>query len=203
MGFYTHAILPRLMDWSMSNPLLAKYRAEILANVQGEILEIGFGTGLNLAYYPHAVTKITTVDVNPGMNVLAEKRIQKSAIAVENKILNSESLPMADQTFDFIVSTWTLCSISKVDYALAEIYRVLKIGGKFIFIEHGLSNEANIQKWQNRLTPIQKIIADGCHLNRNIQELVANQFSNIEVEHFYLSGLPKAVGYMYSGIATK
>ncbi len=203
MGFYAQKILPRLLDWSMSSPDLAQYRQEVLHNAYGKILEIGFGTGLNLAFYPNHVAQITTIDANAGMNDISERRIQESSIEVEHQVLNGESLPMPDQTYDCVVSTWTLCSIARVDRALSEIYRVLKIGGKFIFIEHGLSNEPNIQNWQNRLTPFQKIIADGCHLNRNIQQLVQNQFMNVEVETFYVKGLPKVGGYMYKGIAIR
>jgi ubiquinone/menaquinone biosynthesis C-methylase UbiE len=198
MGFYS-----RLMDWSMSNPLIAEYRKEVLANVQGEVLEIGFGTGLNLSYYPYHVEKITTIDANSGMQAIAEPRIRDSSIQVEYRVLNGESLPMPDNTFDSVVSTWTLCSIAKVDRAIAEIHRVLRPGGKFFFIEHGLSRDLNVQIWQNRLTPLQKIIADGCHLNRNIQQLVENHFSDVAVEQFYVEHLPKVGGYMYKGVATK
>ncbi|WP_019501301.1 class I SAM-dependent methyltransferase [Pseudanabaena sp. PCC 6802] len=203
MGIYSQLILPRLMDWSMSNPVFAEYRKEVLANVQGEVLEIGFGPGLNLAYYPYHVEKITTIDANSGMQAIAEPRIRDSSIQVEYRVLNSESLPMPDNTFDSVVSTWTLCSIAKVNRAIAEIHRVLKPGGKFFFIEHGLSSDRNVQIWQNRLTPLQKVIADGCHLNRNIQQLVANHFSDVAVEQFYVERLPKVGGYMYKGIATK
>ncbi len=203
MGIYSQLILPRLMDWSMSNPVFAEYRKEVLANVQGEVLEIGFGTGLNLAYYPYHVERVTTIDANSGMQAIAEPRIRDSSIQVEYRVLNGESLPMPDNTFDSVVSTWTLCSIAKVDRAIAEIHRVLKPGGKFFFIEHGLSSDRNVQIWQNRLTPLQKVIADGCHLNRNIQQLVANHFSDVAVEQFYAERLPKVGGYMYKGVATK
>jgi ubiquinone/menaquinone biosynthesis C-methylase UbiE len=183
---------------------LAQYRRELLAEVQGEVLEIGFGTGLNLPYYPNHIQKITTVDVNPGVNALAQKRIQATAIAVDHHLLNGENLPMADSTFDSVVSTWTLCSIAKVDQALQEIYRVLKPSGKFFFVEHGLSEESQVQVWQNRLTPLQKVIGDGCHLNRQIQQLVtANNFKILHLEKFYVDSLPKIGGYMYKGVAIK
>lgn len=203
MGFYSRVILPRLLDWAMSDPAFSQYRQQVLANVEGEILEIGFGTGLNLSYYPHHIEKITTIDPNSGMNKLAQKRIQASKINVENRILNSESLPMADSTFDSVVSTWTLCSIAQVEKALQEIYRVLKPGGKFFFVEHGLSDQPQIQVWQNRLTPLQKVIADGCHLNRNIQGLVEQQFQEITLEKFDIENFPKVGSYTYMGVATK
>ncbi|ERT07149.1 methyltransferase domain protein [Lyngbya aestuarii BL J] len=203
MGFYSRVILPRLLDWTMADPAFTQYRQQVLANVEGEILEIGFGTGLNLSYYPHHIEKITTIDPNSGMNKLAQKRIQASKIKVENRILNSESLPMADSTFDSVVSTWTLCSIAQVETALQEIYRVLKPGGKFFFVEHGLSDQPQIQVWQNRLTPLQKIIADGCHLNRNIQRLVEQQFQEITLDKFDIENFPKVGSYTYMGVATK
>ncbi|GAC1451007.1 MAG: class I SAM-dependent methyltransferase [Chamaesiphon sp.] len=203
MSFYSNVILPRFLDWAMSNSSLSKYRQQVLATVHGEVLEIGFGTGLNLSYYPEHIQKIITVDANPGMNALAQKRIQEAAIAVDSRVLNSENLPMADNTFDSVVSTWTLCSIAKVEQALKEIHRVLKPGGRFFFVEHGLSNEPKIQVWQHRLTPLQKAIGDGCHLDRNIRKLVENQFKTVTIEEFYAEAMPRIGGYLYQGIATK
>ena len=203
MGFYSRQILPYLLDWSMSDQSLAKYRQDVLANVQGEVLEIGFGTGLNLSYYPPELQRLVAIDANPGVNAIAQKRIQAAAIAVEYRVLNGENLPMADGTFDSVVSTWTLCSIAKVEQALKEIYRVLKPGGQFFFVEHGLSKEPQIQVWQNRLTPLQKIIADGCHFNRNIRQLIEQQFSTVTLNEFYADKTPKIVGYLYQGVATK
>jgi ubiquinone/menaquinone biosynthesis C-methylase UbiE len=203
MGFYSQVILPRLIDWSLSDPNLAKYRQELLADVTGEVLEIGFGTGLNLAYYPEHIRKITTVEVNLGMNSLAKKRIDDSGIKVEQLLLSTENLPMADNTFDSVVSTWTLCSIANVEQALKEVYRVLRPGGKFFFVEHGLSNKPNVQVWQHRLTPIQKVIADGCHLNRNIQQLVEQQFDHVELTRFTPENFPDLVSHLYKGFALK
>ena len=203
MGFYSQNILPYLLDWSLSDPNLALHRREILADVKGKVLEIGFGTGLNLPYYPKHTETLVTVDPNPKMNQLAQKRIQSSEVTVDCKILNGESLPMSDNTFDSVVSSFTLCSIANVEQALAEIYRVMKPGGKFFFLEHGLSNEPKIQAWQNRLTPIQKAIAGGCHLNRNIRQIVENQFDTVSLEELYADDSPKIMSYLYKGIATK
>jgi ubiquinone/menaquinone biosynthesis C-methylase UbiE len=202
MGFYARKIFPYILDWSMSSPNFTKYRQEILANVKGEVLEIGFGTGINLSYYPEEIRKIVTVDVNPDVHELARKRIQTSSITVDRHILNAENLPMADDTFDSVVSTFTLCSITNIEQALKEIYRVLKPGGRFFFVEHGLSHEPDVQVWQNRLTPIQKVVACGCHLNRNIRQLVENQFDTLAVEELYAENLPKVMAYFYKGFAT-
>ena len=203
MGLYSRVIFPRLLDWSLSVPNLAKYRQELLADVTGEVLEIGFGTGLNLAYYPYSIHKITTVDVNPGMNALANKRISDSGIIVEQLLLSSENLPMADNTFDSVVSTWTLCSIANVQQALQEVYRVLKPGGRFFFVEHGLSDKPTVQVWQHRLTPIQKVVADGCHLNRDIQKLIEQHFDHVELKQFTPENFSDLIAHLYLGCAMK
>ena len=203
MGFYSNLIIPYCIDVAMSGENLKQYRQQLLQNVSGKILEIGFGTGLNLPHYPEGVEKITTIDPNPGMQKLAKSRIVESNITVDYQVLNGENLPMEDSSFDSVVCTWTLCSIPQADKAIAEVYRLLKPGGKFFFIEHGLSKDKTIQFWQNTLTPIQKIIADGCHLNRNIRSIVEHKFNNITIEEFYAPKLPKAIGYMYQGIAIK
>lgn len=201
--FYSQRIFPYLLDRVMSDPTFAQYRQQVLADVQGDVLEIGFGTGLNLSYYPAHIEQIVAIDANPGVHALAQKRVQHSSITVDHRVLNGERLPMPDHSFDSVVSTWTLCSIANVEQAIGEIYRVLKPGGKFFFIEHGLSNEPHVQKWQTRLTPIQKIIGDGCHLDRNIRQLVANHFGTVTLEEFYAGNTLKIAGYLYKGVATK
>ncbi|AFY70973.1 Methyltransferase type 11 [Thalassoporum mexicanum PCC 7367] len=203
MGIYSRYIFPALMDWSMSSPEISKYRQQVLAEVSGDVLEIGFGTGLNLPHYPAQVNKLVVVDPNPGMNARAKKRVEAAKIAVESQILNSEVLPMPDRSFDAVVSTWTLCSIVNLEQALSEIARVLKPGGKFYFIEHGLSPEPEVQKWQNRFNPIQKVIGDGCNLNRNISELISRHLRIEKLEEFYMPNTPKIAGYFYQGVAVK
>ena len=203
MGFYSNLIVPYCIDIAMSGDTLAQYRQQLLQDVSGEILEIGFGTGLNLPHYPEKIKKITTVDPNPGMQKLARSRIADSNITVDYRVLNGESLPIDDASFDSVVCTWTLCSIPMADKAIAEVYRLLKPEGKFFFIEHGLSKDSNIQFWQNCLTPIQKTIADGCHLNRNIKSIIERKFGCVTIEQFYAPKLPKVIGYMYRGVAIK
>jgi ubiquinone/menaquinone biosynthesis C-methylase UbiE len=203
MGFYSQKILPYFLDWAMSDSTYGNYRKALLSEVTGDVLEIGFGTGLNLSYYPEQIDRLVAIDANPGMTNLARQRVESSRITVDHRVLNGESLPMPDRSFDSVVSTWTLCSISQVEQALQEIDRVLKPGGRFFFIEHGLSNEPEIQVWQNRLTPLQKVIADGCHLNRNIRQLVQQQFEQVTIEEFYADKTPKTAGYFYKGIAAK
>ncbi|EDX85517.1 Methyltransferase domain family [Synechococcus sp. PCC 7335] len=203
MGVYSSVIFPRLMELSMSSESMTGYRQQLLAKVSGNVLEIGFGTGLNLPHYPETVNALTTVEPNEGMNAIAQKRIEASPINVNTTSLNGEALCLPDESFDNVVCTWTLCSIPNAEKALSEVYRVLKSGGKFFFIEHGLSDEQTIQTWQNRLTPIQRIVGSGCRLNRKIDQLVADVFDEVAVEEFYADNLPKIMGYFYQGIATK
>jgi ubiquinone/menaquinone biosynthesis C-methylase UbiE len=205
MNLYSKYLFPRLMDLSMSGETLAAHRRSLLANTFGSVLEIGFGTGLNLPFYPETITQLTTVDNNPGARAIAARRLQKTppTFEVESQTLSSESLPMADQTFDCVVSTWTLCSISNVTQALQEIHRVLKPGGLFFFVEHGLSDDHKVQVWQNRLNPIQRIVGDGCNFNRNMRQLVEAQFNQVEIEAFPEPDLPSVMGYFYKGSAIK
>jgi ubiquinone/menaquinone biosynthesis C-methylase UbiE len=204
VGLYSQVIFPRLCDFLLSKPFVARHRRELLAHASGDVVEIGFGTGLNLPYYPEQVRKLTAVDPNPGMHRLAQKRVGRSGVEVDQRVLSGERLPFEDNCFDCAVSTFTLCSIENVSQALAEVYRVLKPGGRFLFLEHGSAPEPKVQKWQRRLNWLQMRLADGCHLDRNMKELVAAQpFSPVEVEEFYLEGTPKTHGYLYRGLAVK
>ncbi|MEP0950014.1 class I SAM-dependent methyltransferase [Nodosilinea sp. FACHB-141] len=187
----------------MADSILGSYRRDALADVSGDVLEIGFGTGLNLPYYPDQVRQIVTVDPNPGVHRLAQQRINASPITVDHRMLSGEALPMADHSFDSVVSTFTLCSIPEIEQALAEIYRVLKPGGRFFFVEHGLSDEPSIQAWQHRLTPLQKRIAGGCHFDRDMGQLIEQQFDQVELEAAYAKQVPKVAGYFYRGVAVK
>ena len=204
MGFYSKAIFPRFYDCLMDKPFWAKHRKEQLASVDGEILEIGVGTGLNLPHYPEHVRRIVTVDPNPGMNKRLQRRIDQSGIDVDKQILGSEQLPFNDAAFDCVVSTITLCSILDVQQAMVELFRVLKPGGRILFLEHGISPDAKVARWQRRLNRAQRLFADGCTLTLDVLELLATQpFSEVEVEHFYMEETPKTHGYMYRGVATK
>ena len=204
MSLYSRHVFPHLLDWIMSQPAFMAAREELLAGVQGEVLEIGFGTGLNLDYYPEAVSSLTTVDVNPGVHRLAEKRLSNSRLPVKFELVSGERLPMPDNSYDAVVSTWTLCSIPDVMSALKEIRRVLKPEGRFYFVEHGLSPDASIAKWQHRLTPIQKVIADGCHLDRDTLKLVEQAgMKTLSYRQFEAEGLPAVGAFMTLGVAGK
>ena len=202
MGFYSKTILPKLLNSAMANKSLEEFRPKVLAKARGQVLEIGFGSGLNLPFYPRPVTHLTAVDINPGMEKFARKVMADSQVKTDFLVINGEELPFEAQSFDTVVSTWTLCSIERIDQALVEIRRVLRPDGQFIFIEHGLSPEANVQKWQRRLNPLQKKLAGNCHLDRPINTLIENQgFKISELKEFYLENSPKIMSYFYQGTA--
>jgi ubiquinone/menaquinone biosynthesis C-methylase UbiE len=204
MGFYQRVIFPLLCDLSLDQPFVARHRRDLLAEVDGEILEIGFGTGLNLPHYPPHVRRITTIEPNAGMNRRARTRIRQSHLDVEQRTLRGESLPFADASFDCVVSTFTLCSIDDVDQVLSEVCRILRPAGRFLFLEHGLSRESRVQKWQHRLNCLQMWLADGCRLDRDMKELVARQpFASVRVEEFDLERTPRTHGHLYRGVAVK
>ena len=204
VGLYTQFVFPRLCDLFLNRPPVARHRRELLAHASGDVLEIGFGTGLNLPHYPEAVRKLTTVDPNTGMHALARRRIERSRVEVDHRVQGGERLPFAAGAFDCVVSTFALCSIAKVGDALGEVYRVLRPGGRFLFLEHGLSPEPTVQKAQRRLNWLEMWLADGCRLDRDISGLVAAQPFLLErVHHFYMGGFPKTHGYMTRGLATK
>jgi SAM-dependent methyltransferase len=204
MGLYSRVIFPRFCDWVLSDPRMTKLRSEVLADVGGEVLEIGFGTGLNLAHYPKHLDHITTIDPNPGMSKLARRRIAESGIAVDQRASGGEGLPFEGETFDCVVSTWTLCSIPEVGRAIGEVYRVLRPGGRFVFLEHGLGIEPKIRRWQRRLNPIQRFLGDGCRLDLDVPAIVGSQpFNDVRVERFEMERVPRTHGTMYRGVAVR
>ncbi len=204
MGFYASVVLPRVLDRVMSGENFDALRRRLLAGTRGETLEIGFGTGLNLPHYADGVQRLTAVDPNPGMHRRARRRVDGTALPVRMEILDGQSLPFEDASFDSVVSTWTLCSIPDAAAALGEILRVLRRGGTFRFVEHGLSADAGVGKWQRRLTPIQRRIAGGCRLDRDIHGLIRDAGFRIALlENFYMDGIPRVGGYMYFGRAER
>jgi SAM-dependent methyltransferase len=204
MGLYSRVIFPRICDYLMSNPVMERYRKDLLACVGGELLEIGFGTGLNLPHYPEHIRRVTTVEPSAGMNRLAPRRIARSGISVVQRVLGGEELPFGDETFDWVVSTWTLCSIPEVGRAMGEVYRVLKPGGRLVFLEHGLSDNPGVQRWQGRLNWLQKHLAEGCRLDLDVEGVVKSQpFRDVDLARFVMERTPRTHGTMYRGMATK
>ena len=204
MGLYARYIFPRLVDKSLSGPSCDHARRDLLAGVEGDVLEIGFGTGLNLPHYSNGVRSVTAVDVNPGMFAHAGNRIAAAPFPVDVREGSGEAIPVPDVSCDCVVSAWTLCSVADIDRVLMEIHRVLKPGGRFVFLEHGLSDDPRVQRWQRWLTPVQKRIGGGCRLNRNFAAIVgAHPFQTLDIRNYYIDGAPRFGGYMYHVTAVK
>ena len=205
MGYYSNVVIPFFYDYSMDSQKINEGRKSILSKItEKEIVEIGCGTGINLKFYPGNVDKLIGVDANKGMLRQFEKKSSNCRINLELIRQDGESLPFTDNSIKAAVSTYTLCSIKDVNTALKEIHRILKPGGRYYFLEHGLADNPKTQKWQHRLNPIQNIWADGCNLNRNIELLITKAgLKIIELKNYYMKRDPKIVGYMYEGIAVK
>ncbi len=203
MGIYTDRILPRFMDRIMRNEEFGRIRARVAGGLSGEVLEIGFGSGLNVRYYPAQVDRVMAVEPAMKGRELAERRISAGKVPVEYVGLDGQKLSLPDASVDHVLTTWTLCTIPNLDLALAEIRRVLRPGGALHFVEHGQSPESKVARWQDRLTPIQRKIAGGCHLNRPIGELVRSSGLELTSLTNYYVKSPKPLGYMYEGVASK
>lgn len=202
--FYQRRIFPHLLNQVMQTASLMDKRRELLVPIEGEVLEIGFGTGLNIPFYGN-VDSLYALEPNPDIYHLAIERVQHAPFYVKHVQSSAEKLPFADVSLDHIVSTWTLCSIPNLDLALAEIYRVLKPTGTFHLIEHVKHPDSvKLQSLQTLLTPIQKRIGDGCHLNRNIEHhLLQAQFKFVEKEYFDADGIPAVAQKMLFARAQK
>ncbi len=204
MGFYHHYVFPRLLDLAMSSRLLREPRDRTLAPARGRILEIGFGTGRNLAHYPPNVQQIEAIDPDFDLDRLSLPRIAQSAIAVDFHHLDAAHLPFEECSFDTVVSTFTLCSIPDIVHALSEIRRVLKPGGQFLFLEHGLAPDRRVARWQQRLNETWKPLAGGCHLNRPVRPMIEDAGMAFDrVHQYYLGRVPRFLGYLSEGIALR
>ncbi|MBI5814774.1 MAG: class I SAM-dependent methyltransferase [Nitrospinae bacterium] len=201
---YSRFVFPVIADYALSRPHIAERRKAALAQAAGRILEIGFGSGLNLAHYPPGVRKISTVEPNAGMTKLARKRIAASGMEIEIHHSTGAAIPYGEGEFDSVVCTWTLCSVDDLAGVMGEVGRVLKPGGRFLFLEHGASGNPKTKKWQDRLTPINRIIADGCHLNRDIPAIVeSGGLKIVRLEKSTLENAPSVMGNIYMGVAEK
>ena len=202
MNPYDRYLLPHLIDYACGMGEVMKLRSQLVPQARGEVLEIGLGTGLNLGFYdPARVSRIVGVDPAAQMQGMARRRAAALAIPVEMLALELGQIQAADERFDSIVCTFTLCSIPDAAAALAEMRRVLKPGGRLLFAEHGLAPDAGVARWQRRLTPCWKPLAGGCHLDRDISRLLTNAgFAIRELESGYLKG-PRPMTYVYRGWA--
>jgi ubiquinone/menaquinone biosynthesis C-methylase UbiE len=205
VGIYAKHFFPRLLDWGLGTRLVRKERRIALQEATGRTLEIGFGTGLNLQCYPESVTGLVALDNENMLPDRVAARIAEAKMPVEQVTLDaSGKLPFEDESFDTVVTTFTLCSIANVHAALVEMQRVLNRSGKFLFLEHGRSDNASVSRWQDRLNPVQKVIGRGCNMNRAIDEVVSGSgFRIARLERFVMRDTPRIFGSMYRGSASR
>ena len=202
MGVYGDHVLPRIINVACGMKMNDPLRERVCGGLEGEVVEIGFGSGLNIPFYPTGVSRVAAVEPADIGWKLAHKRLAETQVPVERSGLDGQSLPFADDSFDSALSTWTMCTIPDIDVALAELRRVLKPGGQLHFIEHGLAPDEPVQRWQHRLEPVQKRLFGGCHLTRQIVPLLKSAgFTIADVDEFYEDGAPKPMGADSLGVA--
>jgi ubiquinone/menaquinone biosynthesis C-methylase UbiE len=202
MGVYGEQVLPRIVDVACNMKVAAPQRRRVCEGLAGDVVEIGFGSGLNVPFYPAAVTRVAAVEPADVGWKLARKRLSATTIPVQRSGLDGQSLPFPDDSFDAALSTWTMCTIPDVAAALRELRRVLKPGGALHFVEHGLAPDERVRRWQHRLEPIQKRLFGGCHLTRPVVDLLTGAgFTITELDVYYEQGSPKFLGANSRGVA--
>jgi ubiquinone/menaquinone biosynthesis C-methylase UbiE len=203
MGLWTEQILPRLTDRLLAAEAVDKARAQVCAGLRGDVLELGFGSGLNVPHYPAAVTGVWAVDPSGVARRLAERRVRGSRVPVEHAALTAEVLPFPDRRFDSALSTFTLCTVPDVAAALRELTRVLVPGGEFHFLEHGRAPDAGPARWQDRLAGLNRAVAGGCHLTRDIGALLEDAGLEITDLATYYGEGPRPFAFRYQGVARR
>src|SRR5262249_22914358 len=201
MGFYQDRIVPYLVNLAMRNRRLLPYRERAIARAEGRVLEIGIGSGLNLPFYGPQAREILGLEPSPRLLAMAERAAGRTSLPVEFIEGSAEAIPLDNRSIDTAITTWTLCTVPAAAQALGEMRRVLKPGGKLLFVEHGLAPDSSVRKWQDWLTPAWKRIGGGCHLNRPIRSLIEGAGFNItDLETGYMKG-PKPMAFIYEGAA--
>jgi ubiquinone/menaquinone biosynthesis C-methylase UbiE len=202
MGFYGEQVFPRVLDVVMNTKQTRTIRSRVCADLAGDVVEIGFGTGHNLPYLPASVTRLRVVEPS-GVGVrIARTRICAAPFPVELSGLDGQALPFEDASADQVLCTWTLCSIPDAVQAVREAGRVLRPGGTFHFVEHGRAPDAKVRAWQDRLNGVQQRIACGCNLNRDVAAtLEAGGMRIVRLDRYYGRGEPKVFGALYEGVA--
>lgn len=202
MGIYGEQVLPRIINVACGMKVTEPLRRRVCEDLHGQVVEVGFGSGLNVPFYPAAVTGVAAIEPADIGWKLARNRIAASTVPVERFGLDGQSLPLADDSYDVALTTWSLCTIPDVGAALRELQRVLKPGGSLHFVEHGLAPDENVRRWQHRLEPMQKRLFGGCHLTRPIVDLLKDAgFAITELDVFYEKSAPKPMGADSLGIA--
>ena len=202
MGFYSRWILPQVIELTMRQENIIPFRERTAGAAHGRVLEIGIGSGLNLASYHRDIENVCGIDPSAELLAKASERVANVGFPVRLLEASSEHLPLEDRSFDTIVMTFTLCSIPDAGAALLEIRRVLKPEGELLFAEHGRAPDSDVIVWQDRLTPIWKRIGGGCHLNRKVDDLI--QAAGFHLERLnagYQKFAPRPFSFFYEGIA--
>lgn len=204
-NLYDRYVLPPLINYCCGMESLAELREALIPKARGRVLEIGFGSGLNLPFYSASqISKVIAVEPSEGMRRQAAENLARSPVPVEWLSIGAEELSLPAGSIDTVVLTFTLCTVPEWKKVLAHLHQALADDGQVLFLEHGLSDDGQVRKWQNRLTPVWKRLAGGCHLNRPIATaLEAADFRITTVEKFYFEGAPKFAGFIYQGIAGK
>jgi ubiquinone/menaquinone biosynthesis C-methylase UbiE len=201
VNFYDRWVLPSLLDLIMRQHQLMKYRRDVVTAASGRVLEIGVGSGLNFPLYGRQVENVIGIDPSPRLLAIARRRAVAAGVRTGLLQGSATAIPLADNTVDTVVMTWTLCSIPDPLTALREMRRVIKPHGKLLFVEHGISREPTVQRWQHRLTPMWRRVAGGCNLDRNVDDLIRLAgFDLKELRTEYAHG-PRVMSYMYEGCA--
>jgi SAM-dependent methyltransferase len=202
MGLYGDHLLPRIINVACATKATQPLRRRVCEGLAGDVVELGFGSGLNVPFYPGSVARVAAVEPADLGWKLADKRVGASRVPVERSGLDGQSLPFADDSFDAALSTWTLCTIPDVAAGLREVHRVLKPGGTLHFVEHGLAPDEPVRRWQRRLEPVQKRVFGGCHLTRPVVALItAAGFTVTELDVFYEDSSPEPLGADSLGVA--
>jgi len=204
MGFYNNRVLPHLLDGACSIEPVMALRRQLVPQCHGTVLEVGIGSGINLPLYdPARVRKIYGLEPSEAMRRKARRQIGRAPLPVDWLGLAGEAIPLEDESVDTLLLTFTLCTIPGWCKALEQMHRVLRPDGQLLFLEHGQCPDAGVRVWQDRLTPVWKRLAGGCHLNRPIAELLTRGgFAIDRLENFYLPKAPRLAGYLYMGRAT-
>lgn len=202
-GWWTDHVVPRMVDLLLRADDVHRLRARACDGLHGDVLEVGFGSGLNCVHYPAAVRSVTAIEPSDVAWRLAQPRIDQSPVTVVRAGLDGQRLGLPDRCCDSALTTFTMCTIPDLDQALREVARVLRPGGRLHFAEHGRSADPGVARWQDRLQPLQHRVAGGCHLNRPIAEhLSRSGLRLIQLEEFY-ERRPKVLSYIYLGCAEK
>lgn len=195
VGFYGEQVLPRMINLACGTRSAATLRARVCRDLEGEVIEIGFGSGLNVPFYPGRVTRVSAVEPADAGWRLADKRVRAAAVPVQRAGLDGQALPHPDDSFDAALSTWTLCTIPDAAAALREVRRVLRPGGSLHFVEHGLAPDEDVRSWQRRIEPVWSRAFGGCHLTRSVVDLVTEAgFTITDLDQFYERGGPRFAG---------